>query len=69
MSDLVVELPQHQLLEVLLPQVERLLPMRRNQNQKRVWIPCHSGVLGALILTIFTAKEESDEDMGFGLFD
>jgi hypothetical protein len=36
MSDLVVELPQHQLLEVLLLQVERLLPMRRNQNQKRV---------------------------------
>jgi hypothetical protein len=32
----VVELLQHQLLEVLLLQVVKLLPMRRNQNQKRV---------------------------------
>jgi hypothetical protein len=65
----VVELPQHQLLEVLPLQVVKLIKMRRNQNQKRVWIPCHSGALGALILTIPIAKEESDEDMGFGLFD
>jgi hypothetical protein len=65
----VVELPQRQLLEEPPLQVVKLLQMRRSQNQKRVRIPCHSGALGALVLTIFTAKEESDEDMGFGLFD
>jgi hypothetical protein len=32
----VVELPQRQLLEVLLLQVVKLLQMRRSQNQKRV---------------------------------
>jgi hypothetical protein len=64
-------------LEVVLPPPPRrlavqllvvmLMPRRRRRRRKKVGKPIdcriHSG------LTIWTEKEESDEDMGFGLFD
>jgi hypothetical protein len=56
-----------QLLVVLLP-LEVLLLRRRKKRRKRVRITAFKNPLIA-ILTVSTAKEESDEDMGFGLFD
>ena len=60
----VPQLPQ--LLVVPLPVVLlRLLPPRR--RRKRVRFSGH--FILSKMLTIYTEKEESDEDMGFGLFD
>ena len=59
-----VVLPQ--LLEVLL-QVAPLLRRRRRRSQ-RVRANCENFLNGCR-LTYFTENEESDEDMGFGLFD
>ena len=61
--DLVVVVPQLLPVELLL--VALLLRRQRKRLRKRV---CHLWESVALLL-IFTEKEESDEDMGFGLFD
>jgi ribosomal protein L12E/L44/L45/RPP1/RPP2 len=57
------------LLLVVLPLVVLLLPRRRLRRRKRVrW---HTVISCSVwtSLTISTEKEESDDDMGFGLFD
>jgi hypothetical protein len=56
------------LLAELLLQVVPPLRRRRKRRRKRV---CGFGGRGPLniLLIHFTEKEESDEDMGFGLFD
>jgi hypothetical protein len=51
------------------PEVQLLLRRPRRKKRKRVRLtPCYA-ISQAIILTCSTAKEESDEDMGFGLFD
>jgi hypothetical protein len=65
------------LLLVLLPVALPLLPppltspllRRRKRVRCLLAIPRHSPVLHFSILTTATEKEESDDDMGFGLFD
>jgi hypothetical protein len=64
----VVEPLLHQLPEVVL--LLEVPPLRRpkKRRKKKVWIPLP--VLKIVrMLTFSLAKEESDEDMGFGLFD
>jgi hypothetical protein len=56
-----------QLLEEL-PLVVPLLRKRKRRRRKRVYFICEK-TSTRWRLTIFTEKEESDEDMGFGLFD
>jgi len=56
-----------QLLAVLPPVV--LLPlMRRSRRRKRVRY-VQEDMFSMHLLILYTEKEESDEDMGFGLFD
>jgi hypothetical protein len=51
------------------PAVPQLLTMRQQQRRRRrVRLPCPRTHKDAR-LTHCTEKEESDEDMGFGLFD
>ena len=60
----------HQPLEVLLPVVLPQLLRRRPKKRKRVRKILHiANYSGRNLLTNHTEKEESDEDMGFGLFD
>lgn len=52
--------------------VRRLLPLLRRRRRKKVMIIITWSVTigkGLVALTVSTEKEESDEDMGFGLFD
>ena len=46
-----------------------LLRRPRRRPRKRVCLFTCGIVVKVWLLTIFTDKEESDEDMGFGLFD
>ncbi len=63
-----MELLLHQLLVV--PQPEVLLLRRpRRRKRKKVRIAPQIPESSKIILTFYIAKEESDEDMGFGLFD
>lgn len=66
MAQVVVPLPPQLL--VLLPLVAKPLKRRSPRRRKRVrpFIPAEC--FGRLLTTIIE-KEESDEDMGFGLFD
>jgi hypothetical protein len=57
-----------QLLPVELLLVAPLLRKQRKRLRKRVCYLRRSSGIGRL-LRQFTEKEESDEDMGFGLFD
>jgi hypothetical protein len=66
--DPVVEQPLHQQLEVPLEVTQHQRP-RRKRRRKRVRIAPHQKIWNIDLLTNSTAKEESDEDMGFGLFD
>ena len=69
MSDQVVGLLLRQQLEVPAQEETLLLRRPRKKKRKRVrFTPYHAAIRIAR-LTISTAKEESDEDMGFGLFD
>jgi len=61
----VVVLPR--LLQLLALLEATLLPKRRRKRKKRVNI--HSTPQPRQMLTSTTEKEESDDDMGFGLFD
>tara|TARA_R110002060_G_scaffold24850_7_gene33823 strand:+ start:655 stop:849 length:195 start_codon:yes stop_codon:yes gene_type:complete len=55
---------------LVVPQVVRpLLRRPRRKKRKRVRYSPRSWIFWTHILTCFAAKEESDEDMGFGLFD
>ena len=59
----------HQLLVVLPPAVLLLL-RRRPRRRKRVSHDIETRAIAiAKVLTVGAEKEESDEDMGFGLFD
>lgn len=62
----VVELPLHQVLVLLL----EVTPPRQRRRRRRRQRVCHARLTiwsGSLISC--TEKEESDDDMGFGLFD
>lgn len=61
-----VVVPQLLLVELLL--VARLLRRPRRKLRKRVRC-LRRGDTTRLVLIQFAEKEESDEDMGFGLFD
>ena len=65
-----MELPLHQLVPLLGVKLLKLRRRKKRQRKRvRDTISQNSKSVTASILTIFTAKEESDEDMGFGLFD
>jgi hypothetical protein len=65
----VVEPLLRQQLEV--PHLEEMLLLRRprKKKRKRVRFTSYYAAIRTSKLTTSTAKEESDEDMGFGLFD
>lgn len=59
-----------QLLEVPLLEVTLVPQRQRKRKRKRVKLPTFAPYITfPAILTLHTEKEESDEDMGFGLFD
>jgi hypothetical protein len=64
----VVEPLLPQLLEVPLPVVTQVPQRRRPRRRKRVR-KLIASLQSWMELTTFIEKEESDEDMGFGLFD
>jgi hypothetical protein len=68
-----VVLPLPLLPVVLLPPVAPLLRRPRKRLRRRVSLPAGTHGLWApgmrRLLTTVAEKEESDEDMGFGLFD
>ena len=55
------------LLLVALPLAVLLLRLLRRRRRRRVSVPVN--IARRASLTSATEKEESDEDMGFGLFD
>ena len=65
-----VELLLPRLQEVLLQEVMQLLQSQRKRRRKKVRITVYTLNIGlTAVLMKCTEKEESDEDMGFGLFD
>jgi ribosomal protein L12E/L44/L45/RPP1/RPP2 len=61
--DLVVDLL------LLLPELLQVALLLKRRRKKRQKVYLYTRDIVGLLLTLSTEKEESDEDMGFGLFD